>query len=65
MSEMEKHNRTYELYCSVVGRNIIVEETMFHNGVKSTKCLNKNACDKHGGCTNRILCERILKTVEK
>ncbi|MGI6745723.1 MAG: hypothetical protein BWY46_01123 [Firmicutes bacterium ADurb.Bin300] len=62
---MNRHTRTYELYCSVVGRNIIIEETMFHNGTKSAKCLNKSTCEKNGGCTNRILSQKILKIVEK
>lgn len=62
---MDRHSRTYELYCSVVGRNIIIEETMYHNGTKSAKCLNRSVCEKRGGCTNRILSQRILKTVEK
>ncbi len=62
---MDRHSRTYELYCSVVGQNIIVEETVFHNGVKSTRCLYGAVCAGCGGCKNKILCERILKTVEK
>ncbi len=62
---MNRHTRTYEQYCSVVGHNIIIEETMFHNGTKSSKCLNKAACEKNGGCTNKILSQKILKTVKK
>lgn len=60
-----RHSRTYEQYCSIVGRNIIIEETMYHNGTKSAKCLNKNVCEKGGGCTNKILSDGILKTIEK
>ncbi len=62
---MDRHSKTYELYCSVVGQNIIVEETVFHNGEKSARCLHGTVCESCGGCKNKILNERILKKVEK
>jgi len=62
---MDSHMKTYELYCSVIGKNIIIEETTYHNGTKCARCLNKAICDKSGGCTNKILLDSILKPVEK
>ena len=61
---MEKHVRVYEQYCSVIGRNTIVERTVYHNGRESVRCLGSSDCLKSGGCKNRILAERILKPVE-
>ena len=50
---MNKHCFTFEQYCNVIGRNIILEETTFHNGAKKIRCLNAHKCETmNGGCLN-------------
>mgnify|MGYP003289573790 CR=1 FL=1 len=63
---MNKHAFTYEQYCSIVGKNIILEETTYHNGNKRLRCLNFHKCDTTiGGCKNPYVIKRVEKTVEK
>ncbi|NMP37192.1 MAG: hypothetical protein GX051_03565 [Clostridiales bacterium] len=56
---MKNHITTYEQYCSVLGKNVIMEEIMYHDGKKQVRCLNTIVCDKDGGCRNRILREEL------
>lgn len=61
---MNSHSFTFEQYCSIVGKNIILEETAYHNGKKSLKCLYCHKCSENGGCRNRFVKQRI-ENVEK
>ncbi len=63
---MKKHSFTYEQYCNIVGRNIILEETTYHDGNKKLRCLNLHKCAViNGGCKNHYVIQRVEKTVEK
>ncbi|MBQ3518210.1 MAG: hypothetical protein IKJ63_08340 [Clostridia bacterium] len=59
---MKKHFNSYEQYCSVLNKNIIMQVTVFHNGTKSTICTNLPNCNKIGGCKNVIL-KRLWEAV--
>lgn len=66
---LDKHAFTYEQYCSVVDKNIILQETSYYNGKKKIKCLNHLKC-KHefGGCKNKFVIakqEKAAKAIEK
>ena len=62
---MKKHSFTFEQYCNIIGRNIILEETTFHNGCKKIRCLNAHKCETmNGGCLNSIIKKRIENCVE-
>ncbi|MBQ7637573.1 MAG: hypothetical protein IJS90_01555 [Clostridia bacterium] len=54
---MKKHSRSYEQYCWVLGKNIVFEETVFHNGTTALRCTHFYECSNNGGCKNRILSE--------
>lgn len=56
---MNSHSFSYEQYCHIVSKNIIIEETTFHNGTKKLKCLNYHNCEKCGGCQNRFVKRRL------
>ncbi len=58
---LNRHSFTYEQYCTVVGKNIILEETTYHDGNKSIKCLHCHDCDKVGGCKNKYVISRIKR----
>lgn len=60
---MDCHSKTYEQFCWVKQRNIIMEETVFHNGKRKIVCTNLSECDSIGGCRNRSLC-RLWKKSE-
>ncbi len=63
---MNKHSFTYEQYCNIVDKNIILEEITFHNGSKKIRCLNLHKCrNAMGGCKNRYVIRRMEKAVEK
>ena len=49
---MKKHSRTYEQYCWVMEKNIVFEETTFHNGTREIRCSRLKDC---GSCKNRCL----------
>lgn len=59
---MEKHSKTFEQYCCVMEKNIIMEETSYHNGKKSLRCVNHIICEMNGGCKNRILKDSMVKS---
>jgi hypothetical protein len=62
---LNKHSFTYEQYCNIVGKNIILEETTYHNGNKKLRCLNHHKCRiSNGGCNNTYVIKRIEKAVE-
>lgn len=52
---MKQHSRTYEQYCWVMKKNIVFEETTFHNGTYSVRCSRFGDCAAAGGCKNRSL----------
>lgn len=52
---LKKHYRSYEQYCCVLEKNIVMQETVYHNGTKSIVCTNLPHCDKIGGCKNAVL----------
>ena len=52
---MKKHARTYEQYCWVMEKNIVFEETTFHNGTQTVRCSRFGDCSANGGCRNRSL----------
>ncbi len=63
---MNKHSYTFEQYCNIIGRNIILEETAYHNGERKIRCLNAHKCKTmNGGCLNSFVKKRIEATVEK
>ena len=52
---MKKHSRAYEQFCWVLGKNIVFEETVFHNGTNQIACTHLKECMHNGGCRNEIL----------
>lgn len=61
---MDSHSKTYEQFCWVKGRNIVMEETFFHNGERKVICTSIHECDNQGGCKNRSLC-RLWRDVKR
>ena len=64
---MNRHSYTYEQYCNIVGKNIIIQEQTFLSGKKKIRCLHfhKYKCDEAGGCQNKYVKRRIEKATEK
>ena len=52
---MKKHSHVYEQYCWVLQKNIVFEETTFHNGTSAVRCTHLSECKRSGGCKNEIL----------
>ena len=52
---MESHSKTYEQFCWVKGKNIVMEETVFHNGLRRVICTSICDCENKGGCKNKSL----------
>jgi hypothetical protein len=49
----------------VVDKNIILEETTYHNGNKRIRCLNIHKCNQlNGGCRNTYVIRRMENAVE-
>ncbi len=63
---MNRHSFTYEQYCNIVGKNVVIEEQTFHSGKKKIRCLHyhKYNCNEMGGCRNKYVRQRIEKSVE-
>ncbi len=53
---MDRHSNTYEQFCWVKQKNIIMEETVYHNGKRKIICTCFSECEKAGGCLNKGLC---------
>lgn len=49
---MNSHSRSYEQYCCVKKRNVVIEETAYHDGRKKIRCTLHPECIK---CKNIIL----------
>lgn len=66
---MDKHSFSYEQYCSVVEKNVILLETSYYDGSKKLKCLNLYNCNKaFGGCKNKFVKakqEKISRNIAK
>lgn len=60
---MKKHKLTYEQYCCVLRQNIVLEETVYHNGTHEVSCTHFAECKNDGGCRNAILNARIKKNI--
>lgn len=54
---MDRHSKTYEQFCWVKQKNIVMEETVYHNGKRRIVCTNLNDCAMCGGCRNSSLCK--------
>ena len=52
---MKQHSTTYEQYCWVKQKNVVLEETVFHNGTKRVRCTSFADCNGSGGCRNNAL----------
>lgn len=52
---MDSHSKTYEQFCWVKGKNIVMEETVFHNGLRKVICTSVYECENSGGCKNKSL----------
>ena len=52
---MDRHSKTFEQFCHVKQRNIIMEETVYHNGKRKIICTNLSECESCGGCKNNSL----------
>lgn len=61
---MRSHSKSYEQYCCIVKKNIVVEETYYHDGKKKLVCTMYPQC---GQCGNKILKNNFenCKTIEK
>lgn len=62
---MDRHLSSFEQYCTVVGRNIILQETTYHNGAKAIRCLNLHNCENIGGCKNKFVLARVGKAEKR
>lgn len=49
---MNSHSRAFEQYCCIMKKNVIIEETAFHDGSKKLRCTMHPQCIK---CRNKIL----------
>lgn len=56
---MKNYMKTYEQYCCVLKRNIVLEETVFSNGTRTVHCTHYNECRHNGGCKNVIIEPRL------
>lgn len=55
---MKSHSKSYEQYCCIVNKNVVVEETTFHNGLKTCICTMQPQCRE---CKNKILKNKFEK----
>ena len=51
---MLKIKRTYEQFCTHMGRNVIIEETVFENGEKEIACTEFECGDCTEQCKNKL-----------
>lgn len=56
---MKNYMKTYEQYCCVLKRNIVLEETVFCNGTHTLKCTHFSECKHSGGCRNVLIEPRL------
>lgn len=60
---MKQHSVAYEQYCWVKQKNVVLEETIFHNGIKKVRCTSFGDCSSSGGCKNRSLSDMWGKNI--
>ena len=60
---LKQHSVSYEQYCWVKQINVVVEETIFHNGTKKIVCTSFAECGGSGGCKNSTLSEMWGKSI--
>lgn len=51
---MNETTRTYEQFCTHLGRNVIMEEIITSDGSKKIRCTNGGCPDNMGGCKNKL-----------
>lgn len=51
---MEHGKGQFEQYCSVVGKNVIMEEQR-ENGIRKLHCMNEIHCRTADGCKNHYI----------
>lgn len=56
---MKNYLKTYEQYCCVLKRNIVLEETVFCNGTHTLHCTHFSECENSGGCKNILIEPRL------
>ncbi len=59
----KKHSIAYEQYCWVKQKNVVLEETVFHNGTKKVRCTSFSDCSGSGGCKNTALSDMWGKSI--
>ncbi len=55
---MKKLSKTYEQYCCVLDKNVVVEEITYHDGKKVLRCTKQFECQT---CRNKILRDQFEK----
>lgn len=60
--KLKKHSFTYEQYCTVLKKNIILEEITYHDGNRKTVCLNSHNCSENGECRDKYVTQRMKKS---
>lgn len=53
---METCKRSYERFCPVVGKNVMVEESL-RDGNTQITCMHSPNCEANGGCKNRFFAQ--------
>ena len=53
---MKSHSKAYEQYCSIMKKNVVIEETTYHDGRKVFICTMRPQCIE---CRNIILKKRF------
>lgn len=51
---MNETKRTYEQFCTHLGRNVIMEEIISSDGSKKIMCTNGGCSDGEDGCKNKL-----------
>ncbi|MCH5191906.1 MAG: hypothetical protein J1F23_07045 [Oscillospiraceae bacterium] len=51
---MNETTRTYEQFCTHLGRNVIMEEKITSDGIIKITCTNGICPDSTGGCKNKL-----------
>lgn len=49
---MNSHSKAFEQYCCIMKKNVVVEETTFHDGRRKFICTMQPQCVE---CKNKIL----------
>ncbi len=49
---MKSHSKSFEQYCCIKKRNVVIEETAYHDGRKKLRCTLYPECIR---CKNNIL----------